>query len=120
MGRFQRRPAGRVTIAQEGWVVRARAIGVFDLTTADTFEDELAAALRLAGHRPLLVDLSEVTFMNVAGVRVLLAAVRAAKRGDRALRVSDPSPAVVRLFETLGAERLKDLVTEVDSEPRTS
>lgn len=53
------------------------------------------------GDRRLDVDLAGVTFVDVAGLRALLDAERAARRSGRELRYRQPSGAVVRLARLL-------------------
>lgn len=73
------------------------ACGEIDLAT----KDSLQAALEplLDGERPLLLDLSQVTFMDCAGLRVLQSAHQAHGR----FAVVAPSDAVARLLELSGA-----------------
>ncbi len=74
------------------------ASGEIDLAT----RDGLYAALEplLAGERPLVLDLSQVTFIDCSGLRVLQTAH--VKRGRFA--VAAPSAAVTRLLELSGAQ----------------
>lgn len=53
------------------------------------------------GDRRIDVDLAGVTFVDVAGLRALLDAERAARRSGRELRYCQPSGAVVRLARLL-------------------
>lgn len=53
------------------------------------------------GDRRIDVDLAGVTFVDVAGLRALLDAERAARRSGRELRYRQPSGAVVRLARLL-------------------
>jgi anti-anti-sigma factor len=58
---------------RHGQTVVVALTGDFDMTAADPFTEELSAA---AGQRPALivVDLSQVRFMDSTGIRCLLAA----------------------------------------------
>lgn len=73
------------------------ACGEIDLAT----KDRLHAALTplLAGERTLLLDLSQVTFIDCSGLQVLQTAFRAHGR----FAVVAPSVAVTRLLELSGA-----------------
>lgn len=74
------------------------ACGEIDLAT----KDGLQAALEplLDGERPLLVDLSQVTFIDCSGLRVL----QSARLSHRRFAVIAPSDAVARLLELSGAQ----------------
>lgn len=73
------------------------ACGEIDLAT----KDRLGAALAplLDDERPVLLDLSQVTFIDCSGLRVL----QAARRAHRRFAVVAPSDAVARLLELSGA-----------------
>ena len=72
------------------------ASGEIDLATKDRLGAALAALLD--DERPLLLDLSQVTFIDCSGLRVLQAAGRAHHR----FAVVAPSDAVARLLELSG------------------
>ncbi len=74
------------------------ASGEIDLATKDALHTALAPLL--AGERPLVVDLSQVTFIDCSGLRVLQTAH--VKRGRFA--VVAPSAEVTRLLELSGAQ----------------
>jgi anti-anti-sigma factor len=71
--------------------------GELDISNAATLEATVAA---LAAQRPqrLSFDLSRLSYMDSAGVAVLLGAVSKIKE----VRVCDPSPAVRRIVEITG------------------
>jgi anti-anti-sigma factor len=50
----------------------------------------------------LEVDLSDVTFLDAAGLRMLLTAKQLVERGHGALRVTGTSPFALRLFRVAG------------------
>jgi len=89
--------------------VLVTARGDLDSATAD----DLAALLsdRLwAAPEQLVVDLSEVDFLGVAGVRVLLhAALQAEQSGTGLLVVTGTRPAVRRALQVTGADRRLEL-----------
>ena len=72
------------------------ASGEIDLATKDGLQAALTPLLD--GERPLLLDLSQVTFIDCAGLRVLQAAHLAHGR----FAVVAPSDAVARLLELSG------------------
>jgi anti-anti-sigma factor len=73
------------------------AIGELDIATCDALERRIAPLL--TGHQHVVVDLSSLLFIDVAGMRSLLQCVRlAARRGVR-LSIALGSDRVRRLFE---------------------
>lgn len=96
-----------VRTERRGDTVVVRAFGELDLSAAERFEDEVQAAL--ASDAPkLLLDLSEVWFIDSTGLRVLVMASKRAEQAGRELSVwGEISPAVERAFGVSGlAERL--------------
>lgn len=80
-------------------VVGAVVVGLagdVDVASADEAEDELARAISAARHAGVVVDLSEVTFMDCCGLSVLIRARNSL--GDR-LTLRNPSRWVTRLLE---------------------
>lgn len=78
--------------------------GELDIATAG----ELELALReLESSHPerTVLDLSELTFMDVTGLRVILAAAYRARHSNVSLVVAKPQKGVKRLFELTGADK---------------
>lgn len=84
--------------AWNGTVVRVT--GDVDLLTADLLHDRLRRAMRLGGL--LLVDLSEVAFMDCAGVGVL---VRCRAQAGGRLHLYRPPRSLTRIQELTGMEQ---------------
>ncbi|MFF4344380.1 STAS domain-containing protein [Kitasatospora sp. NPDC001540] len=82
------------------FLVRVR--GEVDADTAPRTGRELARAL--AEHREVVLDLSEVTFMDCAGLRVLLAAGEQADRTGARLVLRGAGRPVTRLLELTGLD----------------
>ncbi|MFJ1790955.1 STAS domain-containing protein [Kitasatospora griseola] len=80
-----------------------RANGEIDLDTAPALCRALAAAL--ASHREVVLDLSEVTFMDCAGLGALVRARNQADRSDRRLILRGAGRCVVRLLKLTGLHR---------------
>jgi anti-sigma B factor antagonist len=85
--RYRRDEAGRIVVT-----------GDIDMASAAAFRPML-----LASTDPIELDLSGVTFMDSAGITVLLQA-----RAVRPVRIAVSSPQVARLLDLLG---LTDLLT---------
>jgi anti-anti-sigma factor len=77
--------------------------GEIDIDTCDAMRDAIRAGRR-CGRAHLAVDLSGVTFMDVSGIRVLLAARGQAAAAGGSLTLLAPSPAVRRLISILGLQ----------------
>lgn len=73
--------------------------GEIDLATAPQFEEQVA---NVAGDKPLVVDMSNVTFMDSTGLRVLIGAhERAEESGGRLSIVAADGP-VTKLLNITG------------------
>jgi anti-anti-sigma factor len=79
------------------------AHGEIDLASGQLFRDALGKAQLAAPD--VIVDLSEVVFMDSTGINALLGAYRRAP-DQGSVRVAGPSPAVRRVFEITGLSEL--------------
>lgn len=82
-------------------VVRAR--GDIDLATAPSLRSALKAAL--ATHREVVLDLSQVTFMDCAGLGALVDARNQADRCGGRLLLRGAGRPVARLLHLTGLQR---------------
>ena len=78
--------------------------GEYDLssTGASQLVIELIGELVGTNPRPVIVDLSAVSFFDAAGIKFLLRVAHIAQLADTTARVRDPKPDVRRLFDILG------------------
>jgi anti-anti-sigma factor len=84
----------------DGWV-RVRVEGELALDSSSTLERAVEA--ELAANRNVLLDLSEIDFIDSAGFRAMTALVRTAKSTGHELRLSMDLPAHARrLMEIVG------------------
>jgi anti-sigma B factor antagonist len=91
-------------VARDGVAVVV-ATGEIDLATSEPFKACLARAV--GGDRPVVVDLCDVTFMGMAGLRAVLAARASLGRSGRPLALAcRPGGAVARAIELSGSGRL--------------
>jgi anti-sigma B factor antagonist len=91
-----------VSVSRDDEVIVALR-GEVDLATAPILEQELAlGAVRDA--RQVLVDLEQVAFMDLTGLRPLLTFVMPARPGHRVSITAGPAP-VQRLLELSGLRR---------------
>jgi anti-sigma B factor antagonist len=79
--------------------------GDFDAAVAPDVENQVLACATGARAR-LIVDLSGVPYISSAGLRVLLAAVRAARAGGGDVRLAGLSPMVKRVCDMAGLTKL--------------
>ncbi|MFD9124725.1 STAS domain-containing protein [Kitasatospora sp. NPDC059571] len=80
-----------------------RANGEIDLDTAPALLRALAAALE--SHREVVIDLSEVTFMDCAGLGALVRARNQADRCGARLVLRGAGCCIVRLLRLTGLHR---------------
>jgi anti-sigma B factor antagonist len=100
-----------VTVTWAGGWCRLALGGELDLATAPALELELDGVEK-RGPGLLILDLRRLSFMDLAGLRVLLAAQqRAYDQRNRLVIVQGPR-AVQRVFELAGVEPLINLIDD--------
>ncbi|HSV44907.1 MAG TPA: STAS domain-containing protein [Ramlibacter sp.] len=90
-----------------------RITGDVEGTTAEHLLNELQARVG-EGHVRLVGDLSGVSYTSSAGLRALLAAVRAARSGGGDLRLAAVHPPVRKVLELSGFTTILKLYDDVD------
>jgi anti-anti-sigma factor len=75
--------------------------GELDLATIESVNKELEA-LRSVGWQQIVLDLSQVSFMDLAGVRLLLGAFEQADRAGSLFAIVAITPQVRRILELTG------------------
>jgi anti-sigma B factor antagonist len=85
--------------------------GELDLASAP----RLAEALTELIADPVVVDLSECTFLDSAGMAVLLASARALSDSGRSMRVVAPDAGILRVLEITGVDTLIAIHPDVES-----
>jgi anti-anti-sigma factor len=66
--------------------------------SSPVLERQLAVVAR-ERHTDVVLDLAELTFMDVSGLRTILDAAREARRNGRSLVIENPMPHIIRLLE---------------------
>jgi len=84
------------------------AAGEIDLTNAEGLRDALLEALN-AGALGLVVDLTATTFLDSAGVTALVRASRRAAATEATLRLAVTAPAVLRVLNLVGIDRMLEV-----------
>ena len=80
-----------------------RPVGDLDAYTVSQFREVLA---ELATAKRLLIDLSEVPFMDSAGLGALIGGIRRAREADGEVSVACSRPTLTRLLHTTGFDRI--------------
>jgi anti-sigma B factor antagonist len=93
-----------------------RPIGELDAFTVGRFRDALT---ELSGSGFLVIDLSEVPFLDSAGLGALIGGVRRSRESGGDVAVFGARPAVARLLHTTGFDRVA-AVTETEDEAASS
>jgi anti-anti-sigma factor len=89
-----------------------RLTGEVDYFTGEQLRVALQAVTALSAG-PLLIDLSDLHFIDVGATRVLAQAVQTAELSDRRVRLRNPRPTVLRCLEVF------DLTSRVEWPPNT-
>jgi anti-sigma B factor antagonist len=108
-------PPFEVSCVKENQCERLSLRGELDMSSAPILTRELESAAR---RRPeqLILDLAELSFMDVTGLRTILDAARRARRDGGSVIIANPMPHIVRLLELTAI----DQTLEVRGRPLTS
>lgn len=97
------------------WSGPAAVVGApaeVDLTNADGLRDALLDALN-GGAPGLIVDMTMTTFCDSAGLAALARAARRAAANESVMRLAVTAPAVLRVLNIVGIDRLIDVYPSV-------
>jgi anti-anti-sigma factor len=86
--------------------------GEVDAATAQDM-GQLLKGLLAQGHRRIIIDFSEMTFISSAGVRELLYAHREAEQLGGELRIAAPTDQIRRILEISGVSMLMKISKEL-------
>ena len=95
----------QITKVQRGEVVEVRINGRLDGYWAEHLSTGLADVVREGGHQ-IRVNLSEVSFLSSAGIRVLVQFFKQLRAIDGSLAVFEPSPHVSEVLKLAGLHSL--------------
>jgi anti-sigma B factor antagonist len=97
-----------------GEAIVVTVVGEVDVLTAPRLLAAVSDALERAGSGPVVVDLSEVSFLGSAGLAALVEAALAAERRQEPLRVVvDHTRPVIRPLEATGLDQVLRLYHSV-------
>jgi anti-sigma B factor antagonist len=104
--------AGPMSIrsSREGAIVRLTPVGELDLATAPILERAFDDVFGDDAAEMIVLDLTELAFMDSTGLHLLLRMTAACEEGDR-LRVVNGSSAVVRLLDVSGVRDLLPIIS---------
>lgn len=88
-----------------------RPNGELDAYTVGQFRDALT---NLAQAKRLLIDLSDVPFMDSAGLGALIGGIRRARENEGEVAVACSRPTLTRLLHTTGFDRIVTVTETVD------
>ncbi len=94
----------------EGYTV-CRPVGELDAYTVSNFRDALG---RLASSPKLLIDMSEVPFVDSAGLGALIGGIRRTREAGGEVAVCCNRPTLVRLLHTTGFDRIVTVAETID------
>jgi anti-sigma B factor antagonist len=95
-------PLGLSTDLDAGGLAVLSADGEIALDTADDLAIAIAAAVRSGLATGLIVDLGRVSFLDMAGLRVLIQGREVARRAGVSFRIIRPGGQVRRVLELTG------------------
>src|SRR5579862_6500652 len=102
-----------VRTSREDQVERLTPIGELDIATVPLLERAFEAAYDDSAARMIVVDLTELSFIDSSGLNLLLRMRTACEAADR-LRVVNGSPAVTRLLDVSGIRPLLPIISSAD------
>ena len=104
------RPLGRIESEHEGDVLRLRLLGEIDLSNVTTLQGQIEALIDDASPARVMVDLSEVDYIDSQGVMLLLEVATTLRA--RATRLELIAPAGSVAAQLLAISHVQDLPVE--------
>jgi stage II sporulation protein AA (anti-sigma F factor antagonist) len=104
----------------QGSLVRVALKGDLDLKTADPLRDALDKLMDRYRDRNLVLDLSEVGFVDSSGLGVILGRYRRLKEQGRAIALTGVRPQVRSVLELAGVESIINITDAIRSWPETA
>lgn len=99
----------------DGYTI-CRPIGELDAYTVGQFRESLA---ELASRPKLLIDMSEVPFVDSAGLGALIGGIRRAREVGGDVAVCCNRPTLVRLLHTTGFDRIVTVTDTIQEAARS-
>ncbi|MEK3889615.1 STAS domain-containing protein [Bacillus sp. FSL K6-3431] len=102
-----------IDVRESGQEVYVKLSGEIDAYTAPQVREELMNAVESPGIR-MVVDLSEVTYMDSTGLGVFVGLFKSLKANEGQLDFTGMTDRLKRLFEITGLADVMDINTEVE------
>lgn len=99
-----------INIVREEAAIICRPVGELDAFSVQAFRDSLAT---LAGELAVIIDLSEVPFMDSSGLGALIGGIRKIREADGEVVVVCDRSAVLRLLHTTRFDRMVTVVSDL-------
>jgi anti-sigma B factor antagonist len=99
-----------VDVDQRADCVVVRVTGELDMATADTFGDALNTAV-VSSTPHVILDLSECSFVDSAGMRIVTATIKQAQR----VSIVASEPAVLRVLEITAVDTMVSVHPTLDA-----
>ena len=103
-----------VKFSEAGQAVVARIAGSIDGLTSDALQTALSGELH-KGHHKIVADFGGVDYISSAGVRVIIATVKEARRTGGDFRLAALRPAVLRVLEMSGMVGIVKIHPDTDA-----
>jgi len=100
-----------IHVEDTGSYTLCRPVGELDAYTVSQFREVLS---ELATVPRLLIDLSDVPFMDSAGLGALIGGIRRAREAEGEVSVACSRPTLTRLLHTTGFDRIVPVTETVD------
>lgn len=100
-----------IHIEDMGAYTLCRPVGELDAYTVSQFREALG---EMTTNRHLLIDLSEVPFMDSAGLGALIGGIRRTREADGEVAVACSRPTLTRLLHTTGFDRIVPVTETVE------
>jgi anti-sigma B factor antagonist len=100
-----------ITVEDNGDYILCRPVGELDAYTVGQFREALG---NLSANPRVLIDLSEVPFMDSAGLGALIGGIRRAREADGDVAVACSKATLTRLLHTTGFDRIVPVTESVE------
>lgn len=100
-----------IEVDDSGDYTLCRPVGELDAYTVTDFRQSLS---ELASHPQVVIDLSEVPFMDSAGLGALIGGIRRARENGGEVAVACSRPTLTRLLHTTGFDRIVPVTETLD------
>ncbi|GAB3110375.1 hypothetical protein GCM10027055_09590 [Janibacter alkaliphilus] len=103
-----------VTTSEQGPVPVVHVQGDVDVTSAPSMREAIDALI-LAGHRRMVLDLTDVSFIDSTGLGVVVGRLKGLRRSAGVLTVAASHERVLRVLGITGLDTVLDVAPDVDA-----